>query len=161
MKRVISWIVLSGVTWFVIGFFLLSKGINLSVYSLSASSSPIISFLSHFTKTPEQSVLLLISLALFLGYIKGRFVLLKTVKKVVSRILSLEEPIKVSQVYSKNYLILLFSMIALGVTIRYLPIAQDIRGFVDLTIGAALMNGALLYFRFAFACKKINQEKQN
>lgn len=161
MNRVISWIVVSGLIWFVIGFFLLSKGINLSVYSLTASYSPFLSFLSNFTKSPEQSVLLLISLALLLGYIKGRFVLLKTVKRVVSRILSLQEPVKATQVYSKNYLFLIFFMVLIGFSIRYLPVAQDIRGFIDLTIGSALMNGALLYFRFAYAFRKINQENQN
>ena len=52
-------------------------------------------------------------------------------------------------------------MVFLGISMRFLPLAQDIRGFVDLTIGAALMNGALLYFRFGFACRKIDQGNQS
>jgi hypothetical protein len=40
-------------------------------------------------------------------------------------------------------------MMMLGMIFRYLPIPIDVRGFIDLAIGSALMNGAMLYFRAA------------
>jgi len=160
MLKAKGWIFFTGLIWFIIGFYLLSKGINLVVYSIQASHSPFLSFFSQFSRRQEESILMLVSLALLLGYIKGRFVLMKSVKRVVSRILSLTPPIKVKQVYTKGYFILLLSMMFLGLSVRFLPIASDVRGFIDLTIGAALMNGALLYFRFTLAYKKIEKSDQ-
>ena len=39
-------------------------------------------------------------------------------------------------------------MIGLGVLARF--VSTDFRGFVDVTIGAALINEAMVYFRNAF-----------
>lgn len=154
MKKATSWIFISGLFWLVVGFVLLSKGITLLVYSLNSVSTPFLCLFSPLASSQESAVLILISLGLFFGYIKGRFVLLRTVKRVVERILSLAPPIKLKEVYTKNYLLLLLGMILLGISIRFMPISQDIKGFMYLTIGSALINGALLYFRFAFACRK-------
>lgn len=155
-----SYIFFSGLLWFFIGFLLLSKGINLIVYSINdanlASNFSLIEPLSFYTGGKEKSALVLISVALLVGFVKARFVLIKTVKRVVARILSLTIPIKLSQLYSPGYLILLASMVLLGISLRFLPIPQDLRGTIDLTIGAALMNGALLYFRFALEAKRAN-----
>jgi hypothetical protein len=38
-------------------------------------------------------------------------------------------------------------MVLLGLVIRFLPIPIDARGLVDVAIGSALINGAMLYFR--------------
>lgn len=157
MKKAATWIFLSGLIWFVGGFILLSKGVTLLVYSLRSHPTPFLALFSSLTPTQETTVLLVIFLALIMGYVKGRFVLLRTVKRVVERILSLTPPIKVKEIYSRNYIFLLLGMLFLGFTIRFIPIPQDIKGFVDLTIGSALMNGALLYFRFAFACRKVEK----
>jgi uncharacterized protein YneF (UPF0154 family) len=158
MAKATTWIFLSGLIWTLVGFFLLSKGLTLVVYSLQADYTPFLAYFSSKVSSKESAVLLLICLALFIGYIKGRFILLKTVKRVVKRILSLTPPIKIKEVYSRSYLILLLSMTFIGVSVKFLPIAQDIRGFIDLIIGAALLNGSLLYYRFALACRKVEQK---
>lgn len=160
MLKAKGWIFCTGLVWFVIGFYLLSKGINLVVYSLEATHSPFLSFFSQFSRRKEEAILMLVSLALLLGYIKGRFVLMKAVKRVVFRIRSLTPPIKVKEVYTKGYFILFISMMFLGISVRFLPITSDVRGFIDLTVGAALMNAALLYFRFTFAYRKIEESDQ-
>jgi hypothetical protein len=42
-------------------------------------------------------------------------------------------------------------MMALGLVFRFLPIPIDLRGLIDVAIGSALINGAMLYFRAARA----------
>ena len=94
-------------------------------------------------------------LALLVGFAKGRFVFAKTVWRVVSRIQALSLPIRFSQVYTKSYWILIGAMMMLGLTFRFLPIPLDARGFVDVAIGSALINGAMLYFRASRSFAKI------
>jgi len=128
-----GWIYLSGALWFVIGLFLMYKGL----FFISSASGHVNNWIIFF--------------ALMIGFLKGRFVLVKTVQKVVLRIRSLPSPIRFSQVYPKSYWILIGSMMMLGMALRYLPIPISVRGFVDLAIGSALMNGSMLYFRAARA----------
>ena len=119
-------IVFSGVLWLGIGLMLLSKGLGI----LQATSS-----------------ITLISLGLVIGFFKGRFILKKTVKRVVDRIHSLPNPLPIAKLYSPGYMLLIGGMIALGVSMRFIPVPSEVRGTVDVAIGAALMNGAMLYFR--------------
>ncbi|HEY4255173.1 MAG TPA: hypothetical protein VGM34_02370, partial [Chlamydiales bacterium] len=84
---------------------------------------------------------------LLVGFIKGRFVLSKTVQRIVKHIASAPEPISFRNVYPKSYLLLLASMMCLGFVLRFVPI--EWRGFIDIAVGSALMNGAMLYFRAA------------
>jgi hypothetical protein len=98
----------------------------------------------------QQAGLLLISAGLFLGFLKGRVVLAKTVKRISERIPEGES--NISQVYDKKYYVILAIMVGIGITFRFLPIPLDFRGAVDVTIGSALMNGAMLYFRGMITC---------
>lgn len=116
-----SWIQISGIIWLSIGAFLFYKGMFL-------------------TKS-----LLLFGLALFLGCLKGELILQKTAKRIVGQICSLSSPISFKKVYPLSYWLLILSMVALGFLCRYLP--DEVRGFIDIAIGSALMYGARLYFR--------------
>ena len=151
-----SIIFLSGLLWLVIGFFLFSKGVNLIIGALSAIEEDHFSFIQSFSPFlgPMFSALVLVALGLSIGYVKGRYVLMKTVKRVVKRILSLSDPVKLIKVYSWSYIFLILGMVGLGLSFKYMPISADVRGTIDLAIGAALMNGSLLYFRFAVAAKR-------
>ena len=102
---------------------------------------------------PQEAATAIIAAALFVGYLKGRFVLSKTVKRVVDGIARLSLPIHFYQVYSKKYLLLIGSMIALGVLLKFLPIFVEVRGFVDVAVGTALIQGSLHYFKSAKALK--------
>lgn len=134
MKRR-GWIALSGFTWFFIGAFLLYKGLHL------------IAEATHQGDLSHQAANVFIAVGLVVGFLKGRFVLVKTVRRVVSRITSLPLPIQFKDAYSPSYWILIASMMALGMIFRFLPISTEIRGAIDVAIGSALINGALLYFR--------------
>lgn len=134
-----GWIALSGFTWFFIGAFLLYKGLHLITEATQGGG------LSH------QAANIYIAVGLVVGFFKGRFVLVKTVRRVVSRILSLPLPIKFKDAYSPSYWILIASMMALGMLFRFLPIPMEVKGAIDVAIGSALINGAMIYFRAARA----------
>ena len=93
-----GWIAGSGFTWFFIGAFLLYKGLHLITEATHQGS------LSH------QTANLFIAVGLVVGFVKGRFILVKTVRRVVSRITSLPFPIKLKEAYSPSYWILIASI---------------------------------------------------
>jgi hypothetical protein len=124
-----NWFYISGMIWFTAGSFLLYKGVS-------------------FTEG-----LLLYAIAIPLGYLKGRYVLSKTVGRMMRRMASLEGPITLRNVYPLSYWFLIAGMISLGVLCSFLP--NQVRGFVDLTIGSALVYGAFLYFRAPLISEEI------
>jgi hypothetical protein len=150
-----KWIVVSGVSWLVVGSYLMVKGLNWVALAMvsppgrSPERSPLIQWLSTFTGSVQQGALILICAALFVGFIKGRLVLSKTVHRVTTRLRSEKSPIHFSRAYDRKYYVILGSMMGLGLLFRFLPIAFEIRGAIDVTIGSALINGAMLYFRQA------------
>lgn len=137
-------IMLSGALWLCVGLFLLPFGITLLLHEevrpLTTSLSPL------FGGLQEATVALLAS-ALFIGYIKGRYVLGKSSRRIVNRIRSFPDPTSLANIFSPAYLILLGSMILLGISIKFFGVPNDVRGFVDVAIGAALINGAFITFR--------------
>ena len=123
-----AWISISGLIWAAAGIMLLYKGLKI---------------LSDFPDKGAASWW--IAAGLFIGFIKGRFVLAKTVQRISKRILSLPAPIQFADAYPKSYWILICSMMALGIAMRLVP---DVwHGFIDVAVGSALINGAMLYFR--------------
>lgn len=92
--------------------------------------------------------MLLICIALLIGFIKGRYVLSKTVKRVSVHLLSQKGPLKIVDAYPKSYIYILSSMILLGVVVKFLPISKTVLGFIDLAVGSALVQGAMHYFRY-------------
>lgn len=144
-------IVLSGLVWLAIGAFLLSIGLNFLVESGKAplGSYAFLETLSKWFGGKDQAVLTLVVLGLAIGYFKGRFVLGKAARKGVDRILSFPNPSSIASLYSARYVLLLAVMMGIGVSFRIFNLSHDIRGFVDVAIGAALLNGAMIYFRYA------------
>ena len=151
-------ILLSGMVWFAIGLYLLQLGLNLLIGGINADLSakdiyPLIHILKKFFSSVESASIALLSVALFIGYLKGRYVLGKTAVKGVQRILSFPNPAKISQIYDAKYYILIGCMICLGVSIKFFGLSNDIRGAIDVAIGSALINGALVYFRHVQTAK--------
>jgi hypothetical protein len=143
-----GWIFFSGFVWFTVGLFLLYKGLRFISEGTVLSGSISDRFQGVFG-SQQQTGTGLIAIGLLIGFVKGRFVLSKTVNRVVGRIRHLALPIRASQVYAPSYWILISSMVLLGMVIRFLPIPVDARGLIDVAIGSALINGAMLYFRVA------------
>ena len=130
-----AWISFSGLLWIVVGCLLLYKGLRILCDGVDTQRADRASWL--------------IAIGLFVGFIKGRFALAKTVRRLVLRIESLDMPIRMQDVYPKSYWILLSSMMAIGFLLRYIPL--EWRGCIDVAVGSALIHGAMLYFRAARA----------
>lgn len=139
-----------------IGILLLTKGIGYLVEGGNAvlngthQGFSLIKKLAEYTKDPQQAALLLICAALFIGFLKGRFVFKRTVNRVVDRIRKQPDPVSLKKIYSKGYFFLLGGMMCMGMVFKILPFPLDVKGFIDFAIGAALINGSMLYFRAAF-----------
>lgn len=150
-----KWIVVSGLTWLAVGSLLMVKGLKWITQAITTSEgASLIQGLASLAGTTHQGGLFLICIALFIGFIKGRMILSKTVQRVVLRLRSQEAPIPLSHAYDRRYVLLLSSMMLLGLLFRFLPIGLDIRGAMDVAIGSALMHGAMLYFREAVVPSK-------
>lgn len=145
-------IVLSGMIWLAVGCWLSLLGVNFLISTLLREnqhlSRPLIDPLAPYVGGMESAAYILIVLGLIVGYLKGQYVLGKTVKREVNRIASLVEPTCLSQLYTKKYLILLAVMGFLGMVVRFSPL--DLRGVVDVAVGTALICGAFRYFFHAF-----------
>lgn len=153
-------IALSGLIWFAIGVYLLQLGLHFlleSTYAVSYENYPLINFLKTYSGTVESAVLVLVACGLLIGYMKGKYVLGKSAQKGVERIRSFPNPTSLKNIYSLKYYILLALMIGLGMSVKYLGFAKDVRGLVDVAIGSALVNGAMCYFRLLQTSKKSEQ----
>jgi hypothetical protein len=140
-KRV--WIAISGALWLGVGIMLLTKGLQYLIASIQSQSAPLIHLFSAWTNSSVQAGLLLVSLSLLIGFIKGRMVLAKTVAKMVGRLQG--EKLSFTQVYDKRYGLLLLVMASLGFLLKLVPL--DVRGAIDIAVGSALINGSIFYFR--------------
>lgn len=148
-------VIISGLIWMGVGCFLLQLGLKLLLSAVKnpIGSYPIISSLTNFVEI-NSAIIVLVAIALFIGHFKGKYVLGKSVKRGVVRILSFPNPTQLSNIYSAKYYLLLGLMVCLGLSIKFFGLANDVRGFVDVAIGAALINGALIYFKMAFSLKQ-------
>lgn len=154
-------IFISGLIWVFVGWMLMRLGLSLlmgeSLTSSLASeqvegSHPLLALLIPSFGI-NGAVLTLLVIALVIGYMKGKFVLGKSAKRGVDRILSFPEPTSIFNIYSPMYYALLGGMMFLGISIKYLGIPHDIRGMIDVAVGMALLKGGTLYFRHASAIK--------
>ena len=150
-----GWIAFSGLIWLAAGISLVHKGLKFVADARYFPDAFCVRFQERFGSVQAAGTAL-IAVALLIGFIKGRFVLVKTVRRVSFRIQSLPLPIKITSLYTPSYLILLGSMMGLGFLIRFIPMPTDIRGFIDVAIGSALINGAILYFRAARGSLRVN-----
>lgn len=143
-----SLILFSGFLWLLIGVSLLNLGLKLLTQAHIYSS-----FFSFFG-SKEEGATLLIASALLIGILKGKYVLKKSAMKLLTRIYALPNPASFAEAYSKSYLLLIAFMMSLGMLIKYFEVPNDIRGFIDVAVGAALIQGSTHYFR-AILTKKL------
>lgn len=138
---------ISGLIWMAVGCSLMSLGLKLLLGN--EVNTPLIQSLAPSMGGAQQVALLLVVVGLFVGYMKGRHVLAKSASKGIERLKTLPNPAPLSQIYSPKYYLLLGGMIVLGMSIKFFGVPSDIRGLVDVAIGAALIHGSLVYIRFA------------
>jgi len=158
-------IMIAGLVWFAIGIFLLSLGIRFimeTVRDPSLAYQPgrfsMLALVANFVSDRNNAVIILLTFGLLLGFLKGRMVLGKTAQRQVTRISTLPNPANLRHLYTKAHYILIASMIGLGISLRFIPITLDTRGMIDIAVGSALMNGAMLYFRSAVNYKYLKNK---
>ncbi len=143
MKRSV-WLIAWGTLWGLGGFSLLRKGLYLFfVAQESSASMPMLKFLSHFIHNAGNASLLLIALALVLGIIKGRTVITKSAQRVIKTLNG--KTISIKPMIPVLGIIVL--MVSLGLLINILKIPGDVRGFIDVVIGTALLQGSFVFFK--------------
>jgi hypothetical protein len=148
---------ISGAIWFAVGVFLLQLGLRLMLdqSNLAENSTvPLLSAIVGIAGGYYEAAVALIAIALYIGFLKGKHLLRKSARQGVDRIRTFPNPTELKNIYSAKYYILLAVMIGLGSSMRYLGIPNDIRGAVDIAIGAALINGAIEYFRLGFSLQR-------
>ncbi len=143
---------LSGAIWFAVGLSLMTVGITLlrAMPTTPIGELPLFSYLTTFFSESGYPLIILVVAGLALGYVKGKFVMTKAAGKGISHIRSLPNPTKLYHVYSRRFVILILGMMTLGMSIKWFGVPIDIRGFIDLAIGSALINGSMIYFREAY-----------
>jgi hypothetical protein len=150
-------LMLSGAIWLLGGGFLLPLGLKLILQSSELNAfgeqCPLLQWISSYVGGVQNASILLIALSLYAGYLKGQKVLSKSVQRITSRLLSLPQPISLFKLYSFPYILLIASMISLGAVIRFFDTPIDIRGAIDIVIGCALIQGAMISFRQAIALR--------
>ena len=154
-KRSFAMIIFSGTLWMSVGVLLLSLGLSLlnNIIALPAGNYPLASLLSSYAISTEVCAILLIALGLLIGYFKATRVLHKIVKRNVDIINSLPTGASFTKVFGLRYWLLIALMMALGMGIRFFGVPDDIRGLIDVAVGAALINGSMAYYRSALAVK--------
>lgn len=151
-------ITLAGISWMLMGIFLMNVGLRLIAERSLIGGGPVLNFLNSLFGGLQEAAVALIGIALVIGYFKGRFVLSKTVKKMVKRITSFSSPVSFHLIYSLKFYLLIACMILLGVLLRYFNVAGDVRGIVDIAVGSALINGAVTYFKEAQEVRKAEKK---
>ncbi len=140
----------AGAVWLCVGTALLTLGIH---FLTTWQQNPVVpshlfSFIPFFERCFSSNALLFLLISsLLLGYSKGRWVLRRTALRHMRYFSSLERP-SWARLYGPSSLLLIGIMMTLGMLLRWIPISLDVRGAVDVAIGAALIQGSLHYFRF-------------
>jgi hypothetical protein len=151
-------IIIGGTLWMVMGIFLMNMGLRLiaekSAIIVYTQESGVLQFLSSIFGGIQEAAVGMIGVSLAVGYFKGRFVLAKTVAKMVARIRTFKSPVSLHLIYAPKFYILIALMMGLGFLFRVLQVPHDVRGMVDIAVGAALINGSVLYFKQAKDIKK-------
>ncbi len=147
----------ASMTWFSIGLFLMTRGIDLIVPDVDSSTipqatqknmSPLFNWACSFTGiTSVEISLFFILLGLVLGMIKARTIFKNAVMKNVERILQLPEKTSLIQAFAKKDYIIMASMMLFGFLLRSLGVYDDLRGLILVAVGAGLIQGALLYIQ--------------
>ena len=143
---------LSGVLWFVVGVILLRKGIGLlfdaggRMHYEEAGTFPLLTLSVSLVGDIRKGVVVSALSGCIVGMAKGRCVLRKSVRRIVNRIYSLPPSFSYGEIYPKGYYFLLAGMAGMGAVMRVIPLPSDIKGFIDLSVGVALVTGAGLYF---------------
>ena len=125
-------IFIAGAVWLIVGSALLAKGVAL-ILSVGAL----------------KTLLLYTFAGLVLGVLKGRFAFFRSAMRTINRLMPMEGPIRLTQLYRIQDILLIAAMVALGRLLRLVHCPSGIHGLIDVAVGVGLVFGSVVYFRFA------------
>lgn len=125
--------IVQGAIWLLVGAMLLNMGIRFLMSTLEAGQ--------------ENGHLMLLVSALIVGQLKGRFMMKKVAMRSFDRISKMAQPVPLQNVYTKGNYAVIGVMMLLGMGMKFFPIPLEVRGFIDVAVGSALIQGSLFYFR--------------
>jgi|GEM_PF-2235328 len=109
--------------WSAIGIMLTLKGVG---YLLTLDNS---------------AALTIGAVALVLGQVKASLAIKKRFIKILRRLSAYSRHVPLKAIFTPGFLILIGSMMALGMIIKHAHLPNGVRGFIDLTVGSALLTG--------------------
>jgi len=104
-----------------------------------------LSVLNGETAVSWTSEIIGLSIALVIGFIKGRFVLTKVARKYIARILALPESSPFYMTFSIKSWVMVVGMILLGRIIRAMGAPSLVVGSIYVAVGIALIIGCRTY----------------
>ncbi len=155
----------SGILWIVCGVVLFSRGVHCladasqALLTHMSLQCPLLAPASAYTGSVERGMTLLLCISVGLGLIKGRFILHRSAHWVIGHICALPPSFSLRNVYPGSYYFLLFFMVGLGYFLKFTSLPLDVKGVLDSIVGAALINGAMLYLRVAFTLRNLKQSR--
>lgn len=151
-------ITIAGTIWFTIGLLLLVKGLHHIIHSIQTTghkAGPLVNLVMHiFTGAVIPTTLVVIFFGLLLGYAKGRWALGRAAKRTVKRLYPLQGYIRLTKLYRLHDYLLIGSMIGLSRLMNLISFPKDLHGVIDISIGSALIHGAMIYFVYAIKLKE-------
>jgi hypothetical protein len=133
--------------WFLVSSFLYYLG-----YKHLVSYYPLLQYgagMNHGSEVADNgaliTVLLVVLMALLIGYIKGRLVMAKVAGKNIARLHQFEK-IRWYQIYPRSFYGIVLMMSGLSYVLNQLGASGLLRGFIDIAVATALGYGALCYF---------------
>ncbi|NGX46053.1 MAG: hypothetical protein K940chlam2_01235 [Chlamydiae bacterium] len=127
-------IFIAGAVWLIVGSALLAKGVTL-ILSVGVL----------------KTLLLYTFAGLVLGVLKGRFAFFRSAMRTINRLVAMEGPIRLTQLYRIQDMLLIAAMVALGRLLHLVHCPSSIHGFIDVAVGVGLIFGSVVYFRFALS----------
>lgn len=149
-------LVFFGILWLMVGIGLSLKGYQYGLLAIGADDlTSLIALPQDTLRKTEQSLMMMLSIGLMVGYLKGRFIMTRSVQRFMRGIVQLDEPLTIRDILTTKYLILIGCMMILGIILRYLPIPFSIKATVDFAVGVALLYGSFYTFQQA---RRFNKE---
>lgn len=140
----------SGFIWLLIGFMLLRKGLffasSLAAASQEVTSSKLFEWLLTLSSSSVSAAAIIVFAGVLIGFAKARAVLSKVVDRNVQRLKDLKNP-QWRQLFDKKFIVLIVAMMTLGISINVFGLPCDLRAFIDVAVGSALIQGSSIYFR--------------
>lgn len=146
-------IAISGLVWLVIGFFLIRMGLHLAAGEMNG---PVFYFLTNILGENQTAAVIIIAIGLAVGYVKGQYILSKSAQRTITRVKASPNPSGITKIFNLPYVLLIGCMMLLGFLVKGL--SPDFRSFIDIAVGAALIRGAIFYFRAALSTRLVKNE---